>query len=92
MKKNDKESSSFIVESATPTRYYVKAYKDFLNARVLDGKEQIVFIQLKQFLDLTKDKGSTQGEAFPTLDTIAKNVMMSEKTIRTILKKLQKRG
>lgn len=92
MKKNDKEDTSFIVESAIPVRYYVKAYKDFLNARVLDGKEQIVFIHLKQYLDLLQDKGETQGEVFPTLETIAKNVMMSEKTIRTILKKLQKKG
>ncbi len=82
----------FIVQTSTPERKFIKVYLDFLNAGLLSGKEQIVFIHLKQYINFANDTGTVQGEVYPTLATLAKNVKMSEKTVRTVLQGLQKKG
>ncbi len=82
----------FIVQTSTPERKFVKVYLDFLNARLLSGKEQIIFIHLKQYINFANDTGTVRGEVYPTLATLAKNVKMSEKTVRTVLQELQKKG
>lgn len=82
----------FIVQTSTPERKFVKVYLDFLNAGLLSGKEQIIFIHLKQYINFANDTGTVRGEVYPTLATLAKNVKMSEKTIRTVLQGLQKKG
>lgn len=85
-------NEQFIVETSTPERQYVKVYRDFLNSGILNGKEQIIFIHLKQYIRIGTDNGIVAGRVFPTLSTLAKNVAMSEKTVREIIKNLQKKG
>lgn len=83
----------FIVQTSTPERKFVKVYLDFLNAGLLSGKEQIVFIHLKQYVNFADDTGTVvSSEVYPTLATLAKHVKMTEKTVRTILQSLQKKG
>lgn len=82
----------FIVQTSTPERKFIKVYLDFLNAELLSGKEQIIFIHLKQYINFANDTGTVQGEVYPTLATLAKNVKMSEKTVRTVLQGLQRKG
>lgn len=82
----------FIVQSSTTERLFVKVYHDFLNAGILNGKEQIIFVQLKQYVNFKKDTGTGMGEVYPTLATVAKNMKMSKKTIWTILQGLKKKG
>lgn len=82
----------FIVQTSTPERKFIKVYIDFLNAGLLSGKEQIIFIHLKQYINFANDTGTVRGEVYPTLATLAKNVKMSEKTVRTVLQGLQKKG
>jgi DNA-binding transcriptional regulator YhcF (GntR family) len=82
----------FIVQTSTPERKFIKVYLDFLNAGLLSGKEQIIFIHLKQYINFANDTGTVRGEVYPTLATLAKNVKMSEKTVRTVLQGLQKKG
>lgn len=82
----------FIVQTSTPERKYIKVYLDFLNAGLLNGKEQIIFIHLKKYINFANDIGTVRGEVYPTLATLAKNVKMSEKTVRTVLQSLQKKG
>ncbi len=82
----------FIVQTSTPERKFIKVYLDFLNAGLLSGKEQIIFIHLKQYINFANDTGTVQGEVYPTLATLAKNVKMSEKTVRTVLQGLQRKG
>lgn len=81
----------FIVQTSTPNpnkRLFVKVYFDFLNCGLLNGKEQIIFIHLKQYINLENDSGMV----YPTLDTLAKSVKMTEKTVRKIIQGLQRKG
>lgn len=82
----------FIVQSPAPQRIFIKVYKDFLNSGLLNGKEQIIFIHLKQYINFANDNGSVQDEVYPTIETLARNVKMSPKTVQTILYQLQKKG
>lgn len=82
----------FVVQTSMPERLFVKVYRDFLNSKLLNGKEQIIFIHLKQYINFANDNGTVYGEVYPTLSTLAENVKMSEKTIRTVLQSLQKKG
>lgn len=82
----------FTVRTYTPERIFIKVYRDFLNSGLLSGKEQIIFIHLKQYINFMDDNGTVSGNVYPTLATLAKNVKMSEKTIRTILQSLEKKG
>ena len=56
----------FIVQTSMPERLFVKVYRDFLNSKLLSGKEQIIFIHLKQYINFTNDNGAVQGEVYPT--------------------------
>ena len=82
----------FIVQTSTPERKFIKVYLDFLNTGLLSGKEQIIFIHLKQYINFANDTGTVREEVYPTLATLAKNVKMSEKTVRTVLQSLQRKG
>ena len=55
-----------IVQLASPERYFTKCYHDFIDCRLLNGEEKIVFLALKRFLDVKKDN----GDVFPTIETI----------------------
>lgn len=82
----------FIVQASTPERLFVKVYRDFLSSGLLNGKEQIIFIHLKQYINFTNDNGINQSEVYPTLSTLAKNLKMTEKTVRTVIQSLHKKG
>ena len=85
-------AEEFIVKSAIPERLYVKVYHDFLDSTIVTGKEKIVFILLKRYLNFKQDEGSLVGNAYPTLDTLSKQAGMTKKTVAEIIKKLEKKG
>lgn len=85
-------AEEFIVQSAIPERLYVKVYHDFLDSTVINGKEKIVFILLKRYLNFKRDEGGVVGNAYPTLDTLSKQAGMTKKTVAEIIKKLEKKG
>lgn len=80
-----------IIQPAAPERSFIEVHTDFLNSGLLSGKEQIIFIQLKQYMDSANDNGTDQDDIYPTIETLARNVKMSPKTVGTILHQLQKK-
>lgn len=89
MKKN---SENIIVQLASPERKFVKVYQDFLQNELLTAEEKIVFIVLKSFVNFSKDNGGTQGEAYPTMETICKLSSLSRpRATRAINKLIEKK-
>lgn len=86
------ENEAFIVQSAIPDRLYVKAYHDFLDSTIIGGKEKLIFILLKRYLNFKDDKSGIAGTVYPTLDTLSKQAGMTKKTVIEILKKLERKG
>lgn len=84
--------NGFIVQSAIPERLYVKIYHDFLDATIINGKEKMVFILLKRYLNFKYDESGIAGEVYPTLETLSKQAGMSRKTVADIIKKLETKG
>lgn len=85
-------ADEFIVESAISERLYVKTYHDFLDSELLSGKEKLVFILLKRYLNFKDDYGGVAGKVYPTLETLSKQAGMTKKTVADIIKKLEKKG
>lgn len=85
-------ADEFIVQSAIPERLYVKTYHDFLDSNLLNGKEKLVFILLKRYLNFKDDSGGVAGKVYPTLETLSKQAGMTKKTVADIIKKLEKKG
>lgn len=85
-------ADEFIVQSAIPERLYVKTYHDFLDSDLLNGKEKLVFILLKRYLNFKNDSGGVAGKVYPTLETLSKQAGMTKKTVADIIKKLEKKG
>lgn len=85
---NDK----IIVQIASPERKFIKIYQDFLYCQLLSSEEKLIFIALKSFIDFSKDSGGTQGEVFPTIETIKKITGMGKKRIINNIKSLCKKG
>lgn len=69
-------------------RLFVPVYHDFLDSKLLNGKEKTVFIMLKRYLSFRKDV----GEVYPTIDTLCNQCDMSKPTVIKILKQLEKKG
>ena len=44
------DNETFIVQSDSPDRLYVKTYHDFLDSTIIGGKEKLIFILLKRYL------------------------------------------
>lgn len=86
------DNETFIVQSAFPDRLYVKTYHDFLDSTIIDGKEKLIFILLKRYLNFKDDKCGVEGTVYPTLDTLSKQAGMTKKTVIGILKKLESKG
>lgn len=85
-------SENIIVQLASPERKFVKVYHDFLQNELLTAEEKIIFIALKSFVDFTKDNGGTQGEAYPTMETLCKLSSLSRpRATRTIKKLIEKK-
>lgn len=85
-------ADEFIVQSAISERLYVKTYHDFLDSDLLNGKEKLVFILLKRYLNFKNDSGGVAGKVYPTLETLSKQAGMTKKTVADIIKKLEKKG
>ena len=85
-------ADEFIVQSAIPERLYVKTYHDFLDSDLLNGKEKLVFILLKRYLNFKDDSGGVAGKVYPTLETLSKQAGMTKKTVADIIRKLEKKG
>lgn len=86
---NDNET--FIVQSDTPDRLYVKVYHDFLDSDLLDRNEKMVFILLKRYLNFKEDINGIEGQAYPTLDTLSKQCGMSKGAVIRSLKSLKEK-
>ena len=86
------ENEKFIVQSAIPERLYVKIYHDFLDSELIGGKEKLIFILLKRYLNFKEDKSGISGSVYPTLSTLSKQSGMTEKTVREIIKQLERKG
>lgn len=84
--------NGFIVQSAIPERLYVKIYHDFLDTTIINGKEKMVFILLKRYLNFKHDESGIAGKVYPTLETLSKQAGMSRKTVADIIKKLEIKG
>lgn len=85
-------NNEIIVQLASPERKFVKVYQDFLQSELLTAEEKIVFIALKSFVDFSKDNGGTQGEAYPTMETVCKLSSLSRpRATRTINKLIEKK-
>lgn len=82
----------FIVQSANPDRLYVKVYHDFLDSTVISGKEKLVLILLKRYLNFRDDKIGIEGSVYPTLNTLSKQASLSKKTLISILHELEQKG
>lgn len=85
-------ADEFIVQSAIAERLYVKTYHDFLDSNLLNGKEKLVFILLKRYLNFKGDIDGVAGKVYPTLDTLSKQAGMTKKTVADIIKKLEEKG
>lgn len=86
------DNETFIVQSAITDRLYVKTYHDFLDSTIIGGKEKLIFILLKRYLNFSDDKSGVAGTVYPTLDTLSKQSGMTKKTVIGILKKLESKG
>ncbi len=83
---------NIIVQLSSPERKFVKVYHNFLQSGLLTTEEKMVFIALKSFVDFSKDNGSTQGKAYPTMDTVCKLSSLSKpRATRAINKLIEKK-
>lgn len=82
------ENEEIIVRLSSPERYFTKCYHDFLDSSLLNGSEKIVFLALKRFLDVKKDK----GDVFPSIQTICKITNFGETKVRSVINSLIKKG
>lgn len=81
-----------IVQLASPERKFVKVYQDFLKNKLLSAEEKLVFIALKSFIDFSKDNGGTQGEVYPSMETICELSSLSRsRATKTINKLIEKK-
>ena len=86
------DNETFIVQSDSPDRLYVKTYHDFLDSTIINGKEKLIFILLKRYLNFKDDESGIEGTVYPTLDILSKQSGMTKKTVIGILKKLESKG
>lgn len=86
------DNEAFIVQSAIPDRLYVKTYHDFLDSTIINGKEKLIFILLKRYLNFGDDKSGISGTVYPTLNTLSIQAGMTTKTVSEIIKKLESKG
>lgn len=73
---------------STDQRNFTMVYNDFLDSKVLDAKEKIIFILLKRYLLASNET----GVVFPKIETLMDQTNMSNKTVVNILKNLRKKG
>lgn len=77
-----------IVQIASPERYYTKCYHDFMDCKLLNGEEKIIFLALKRFLNVKLDNGNV----FPTIETIQEMTGWGNQKVVKYIKSLVKKG
>lgn len=82
------DNTKIVVAEFSDQELFTPVYHSFLHSKRLNGKEKIIYIVLKSFLNV----GSREGIVYPTLDTICEMVDMSKPTVIKILKGLEKKG
>lgn len=80
------EQIEVVLQSDYPL--FVPVYHSFIESKLLNGKEKIIYIILKKFLTI----GTNEGQVFPKLETISEYAGMTKKTVIKIIKSLQKKG
>lgn len=81
-------NKEIIVQLASPERYYSRCYHDFMDCRLLNGEEKIVYLALKRFLDVK----SNNGNVFPTIEIIQKMMGWGNQKVVKYIKSLEKKG
>jgi DNA-binding MarR family transcriptional regulator len=79
----------FIVRSDKPERLFVKVYHDFLDSKILDRNEKMVFILLKRYLDFRFDESGISGKVYPTMETLACQCGMTRGAVARTIKSLE---
>lgn len=81
-------NKKIVVTEFSDRELFTPIYHSFLRSKKLNGKEKLLYIVLKSFLDI----GKREGKVFPTIETICDMVTMSKPTVINILKSLKKKG
>lgn len=82
------DNKKIIVAEFSDQELFTPVYHSFLYSKRLNGKEKLLYIVLKSFLNV----GSREGEVYPSIETICDMVDMSKPTVIGILKSLEKKG
>ena len=82
------ENKEIIVQIANDERYYTKCYHDFMDCKLLNGEEKIIFLVLKRFLDIR----SENGHVFPTIETIQEMTGWGNQKVVKYIKNLVEKG
>lgn len=82
------DNKKIIVAEFSDQELFTPVYHSFLYSKQLNGKEKLLYIVLKSFLNV----GSREGEVYPSIETICDIVDMSKPTVIGILKSLEKKG
>lgn len=81
-------SKKIIVQLAKPERYYSRCYHDFMDCKLLNGEEKIIFLALKRFLDVKLDNGNV----YPTIESIQEITNWGNQKVVKYIKSLVKKG
>lgn len=81
-------SKEIIVQLAKPERYYSRCYHDFMDCKLLNGEEKIIFLALKRFLDVKLDNGNV----YPTIESIQEITNWGNQKVVKYIKSLVKKG
>ena len=71
------------IKTATDQRAFTMVYNDFLRSKLLTPDERIVYIYLKMHSD------NNTGKSFPSLNTLAREIGLSKRTVQRCLSELQ---
>lgn len=82
------DNEKIVVAEFSDRELFTPVYHSFLHSKKLNGKEKLLYIVLKSFLNV----GSREGKVFPTIETICDMVDMSKPTVINILKSLKKKN
>jgi predicted transcriptional regulator len=82
------DNSIMEIKLSSPERLYAKCYHDFMDCKLLNGTEKIVFLALKRFLDVKSDN----GKVFPTVERISEMLEYTRPTVTKAIKSLVKKG
>ena len=82
------DNNKIVVADLSDHELFTPVYHSFLHSKRLNGKEKLLYIVLKSFLNI----GSREGDVYPTIETICDMVDMSKPTVINILKSLETKG